>query len=145
MYSGTSDKESACQRRAWDTRNEGSVSEAGRSLRVGNGNPLQYSCLKTSTDRGAWWAVVHGVTKSRMQLSTHAYCLSQVNSKLFERVFFALCCSWSLGQYFYLHVYLCFNILSFFLPLCSFTDIDWVPTIYFHALVCIGYWQWKTA
>ena len=47
-----------------------------------------------------------------MQLSTHAYCLSQVNSKLFERVFFALCCSWSLGQYFYLHVYL-FVLISF--------------------------------
>ena len=112
MYGGTSGKESACQRRAQDTRNEDSVSEAGSSLRVGNGNPLQYSCLKTSTDRGAWWAIVHGVTKSRMQLSTHAYCLSQINFKLFERVFFALCCSWSLGQYFYLHVYI-FVLISF--------------------------------
>ena len=32
---------------------------------VGNGNPLQYSCLESSIDRGAWWATVHGVTKSR--------------------------------------------------------------------------------
>ena len=31
-----------------------------RSCGVGNGNPLQYSCLKNSTDRGAWWATVHG-------------------------------------------------------------------------------------
>ena len=31
---------------------------------VGNGNPLQYSCLENSTERGAWWATVHGVTKS---------------------------------------------------------------------------------
>ena len=30
----------------------------------GNGNPLQYSCLKNPTDGGAWWAAVHGVTKS---------------------------------------------------------------------------------
>ena len=32
---------------------------------VGNGNPLQYSCLKNSMDRGASWATVHGVTKSQ--------------------------------------------------------------------------------
>ena len=34
----------------------------------GNGNLLQYSCLENSMDRGAWWAAVHGVTKSRTQL-----------------------------------------------------------------------------
>ena len=34
----------------------------------GNGTPLQYSCLEDSMDRGAWWAAVHGVTKSRIQL-----------------------------------------------------------------------------
>ena len=36
---------------------------------VGNGNSLQYSCLENPMDRGAWWATVHGVTKSRTQLS----------------------------------------------------------------------------
>ena len=35
----------------------------------GNGNPLQFSCLENSMDRGAWQATVHGVTKSRTQLS----------------------------------------------------------------------------
>ena len=35
----------------------------------GNGNPLQYSCLENPMDRGAWWAAVHGVTKSRTRLS----------------------------------------------------------------------------
>ena len=35
----------------------------------GNGNPLQYSCLENSKDRGAWWAAVHGVAKSWTQLS----------------------------------------------------------------------------
>ena len=35
----------------------------------GNGNPLQYSCLENPTDRGAWWATVHGVAKSRTRLS----------------------------------------------------------------------------
>ena len=35
----------------------------------GNGNPLQYSCLENPTDRGTWWARVHGGAKSRTQLS----------------------------------------------------------------------------
>ena len=35
----------------------------------GHGNPLQYSCLENSMDKGAWWATVHGVTKSWTQLS----------------------------------------------------------------------------
>ena len=35
----------------------------------GNGNPLQYSCLENPMDRRAWWATVHGVAKSRAQLS----------------------------------------------------------------------------
>ena len=34
-----------------------------RSPGEGNGNPLQYSCLENSTDRGAWWATVHEVAK----------------------------------------------------------------------------------
>ena len=34
----------------------------------GNGDPLQYSCLENPMDRGAWWATVHRVTKSRTQL-----------------------------------------------------------------------------
>ena len=40
-----------------------------RSLGDGNGNPLQYSCLENSMDRGAWQATVHEVTKSQTQLS----------------------------------------------------------------------------
>ena len=34
----------------------------------GRGNPLQYSCLENPMDRGAWWATVHGVTKTWTQL-----------------------------------------------------------------------------
>ena len=33
-----------------------------------NGNPLRYSYLKRSMDRGAWWATVHGVAKSQIQV-----------------------------------------------------------------------------
>ena len=35
----------------------------GRSPGEGNSNPLQYSCLRNSMNRGAWWAIVHGVAK----------------------------------------------------------------------------------
>ena len=41
----------------------GSVPGLGRYLGEGNGNPLQYSCLGNSTDRGAQWATVHGVAR----------------------------------------------------------------------------------
>ena len=39
---------------------------SGKSLGGGHGNPLQYSCLKNLIVRGAWWATVHGVTKSQI-------------------------------------------------------------------------------
>ena len=42
----------------------GLITGLGRSHGVGNGNPLQYACLETSVDRGAWRAAVHGVAKS---------------------------------------------------------------------------------
>ena len=47
----------------------GSVPGLGRSPGGGHGNPLQYSCLENPMDGGAWWATVHGVAKSRTQLS----------------------------------------------------------------------------
>ena len=46
----------------------GSIPRSGRSPGRGNGNPLQYYCLGNPTDRGAWRAAVHEVTKSRTQL-----------------------------------------------------------------------------
>ena len=47
----------------------GSISGSGRSSGEGSGYPLQYSCLENSMDGEAWWATVHGVTKSQTQLS----------------------------------------------------------------------------
>ena len=41
----------------------------GKSPGEGNGDPLQYYCWGNSMDRGAWWATVHGVTKSQTRLS----------------------------------------------------------------------------
>ena len=47
-----------------DAGDTGSILGSGRSLGGGNGNPLQYSCLGNSMDRGAWRATVHEVAKS---------------------------------------------------------------------------------
>ena len=44
----------------------GSIPGSERSPGEGNGKPLQYSCLENSTDRGAWWAAVHGAAKSQI-------------------------------------------------------------------------------
>ena len=52
-------KESAC-----NAGDSDSTPGLGRSLGEGNGNPLQYSCLETSMNRGAWQATVHAMTKS---------------------------------------------------------------------------------
>ena len=45
---------------AGDARDASLIPGLGRSPGLGNGNPLQYSCLENSMDRGAWWAIVHG-------------------------------------------------------------------------------------
>ena len=63
-YVVKSGKESVC-----DAGNPGSIPGSGRPTGEGNGNPLHYSCLENPTDRGAWWATVHGVPKSWGQLS----------------------------------------------------------------------------
>ena len=56
---GSDGKESAC-----NAGHPGLISVSERSLGEGNGNPLQYSCLENSMDRGAWRAIVHGVTRN---------------------------------------------------------------------------------
>ena len=57
---GSEGKASACNAGDW-----GSIPESGRHPGEGNGNPLQYSCLENSMDRGVRPATVHGVTKSQ--------------------------------------------------------------------------------
>ena len=69
---GTSDNPPA---NAGDIRDIGSIPGSGRSHGGRHGNPLQYLCLENPTDRGAWWATLHGVaeTQTRLkQLSTEA-------------------------------------------------------------------------
>ena len=50
-------------------RNVGSIPGLGKSPQGGNGNPLQYSCLENSIDRGDWWVAIHGVSKNWTQLN----------------------------------------------------------------------------
>ena len=54
---------------AYNVGDLGSIPGLGITLGEGNGNPLQYSCLENPMDQGAWWATVHGVSKSRTQLN----------------------------------------------------------------------------
>ena len=61
---GSDSKESAC-----NVGDPGSIAGSGRSPGEGNSNSLQCSCLENSMDGGAWWATVHGVTKSWTRLS----------------------------------------------------------------------------
>ena len=49
-----------------NTGNMNSIPGSRRSPAVGNGNPLQYSCLENSMDRGAWQTAYHDITKSQM-------------------------------------------------------------------------------
>ena len=60
---GTSSKEPVCY--GGEERDAGSITRSGRSPGGSHGNPIQYSCLENPTDKGAWWATVHGVTKSQ--------------------------------------------------------------------------------
>ena len=68
---GSDSKESAC-----NAGNLGLIPRLGRSPGEGNGNPLQYSCLENSIDRGAWQATVHGAEKSWTRLSDFDFCFS---------------------------------------------------------------------
>ena len=53
---------------AGEAREVGSISGSARSPGGGHGNPLQYSCLENSVNRGAWQATVHSVAKSPARL-----------------------------------------------------------------------------
>ena len=70
---GSDGKASACS-----AEDPGSIPRLGRSSGEGNGNPLQYSCLKNSMDWGTWWATVHGVAKSQTRLSDFTFTFRQL-------------------------------------------------------------------
>ena len=72
---GAGGTESACS-----AGDPGSIPGLGKSPGEGNDNPLQYPCLENPMDRGAWWATVHGVTKSQTRLSnSHSHIHFQIS------------------------------------------------------------------
>ena len=79
---------------AGDTRDVGLISGLGRSTGGGNGNPLPYSCLENSMDRGASWAIVHGVAESWTQLS------DQVHKVIKEYMCVCVCIYFTISIYF---------------------------------------------
>ena len=69
---------------AGDTRDRGLIPGLGRSPKIGNGNPLQYSCLGNPMERGAWQATVHRVAKSwTCQATEHTHKTKE--SRLMDR------------------------------------------------------------
>ena len=70
-FRGSSDGKAS----AYNAGDPASIPGSGRSPGEGNSNPLQYSCLENPMDRGAWWATIHGVAKSRTRLSDLCVCV----------------------------------------------------------------------
>ena len=63
---------------AGNSGDPGSIPGSGKFPGGGNGNLLQYSCLKKPMDTGAWWAIDHGITKSQTRLSTYTHLIIKV-------------------------------------------------------------------
>ena len=102
----------------------------------GNGNPLQYSCLKSSMERGAWWATVRAISKSQTWLNMHA-CIQKKKKNLNHRREIAiteLCESFKMNHWIrvylsYQHTLLPFDYLThelfigWGLLICSLSEI----------------------
>ena len=125
----------------WDV---GLLSGSGRSPREGHGNPLQYSCLENPMDRGAWWATVHGATKSQTwltQLNTHTHpfptvccCLCWCKLIHLTRVVYFLCS-------FLLHWSVSVSMpVLYYYDYCSFvnTGITMAPALLFFLKIALA-------
>ena len=99
---------------AADIRDVGSIPGLGRSPRGGNGNPLQYSCLGNSMDRGTWWATVHGDAKSQT-LNTHAHSHTHIYMCVCVYIYICIC----------IYIYVCVYI---YVCLCICWRRQWHPT-----------------
>ena len=64
----------------------GLIPRFGRSAGKGDDNPLQYSCLENSMDRGAWQVMVHGVSKSWTRLRTHTTTTDRSSKKVLKHL-----------------------------------------------------------
>ena len=99
--------DSACKEFACSVGDLGLIPGSRRFPGEGHDHPLQYSCLETPMNRGAWWAIVPGVTKSCDSLwvmtgwlSTHSWFrqyLPSIERSIFLLCFFLLCPVWVLA------------------------------------------------
>ena len=104
----------------WNVGDLGSIPGLGRSPGEGNVYILQYSCLENFIDRGAWWATVHGVTKSQIQMRNKHFLV--LKGKPYIRPLLTLltfymspfCISW--GAPYSLHTKTAVNILPPVIP-----------------------------
>ena len=110
---------------------------------VGNGNMLQYSCLENSMDRGAWWATVHGVTKSWTGLSDWAYPQACMHKKVHNET---NSLSKQLQESFVVTIHLLMCMISFNI-LNTLLNIVWViklaPPLYLFVFFIWGNWLQK--
>ena len=88
----------------WET---GLISWLGRSLGEGDGNPLQHCCLENPKDRGAWWATIHGVTKSQTRLSDQH--VPQKNCSVFSVPFLVILVLFIVFQLLYTYLFIIAN------------------------------------
>ena len=95
-------KESACN--AGDARDTGLIPGSGSSPGGGNNNPLQYCCLKSSMERGAWQATVLGVKKSQTRLKglSRHICIGDLECCA------NLCCIQQRDSVIYIYIYILF-------------------------------------
>ena len=123
----------------------GLIPGSGRSSGEGNGNPLQYSCLGNPMEIEAWWATVHGITKSCTQLSEwttttiytlyiyiYIYNIYYRYIKLEDSCFTKLCCfcctTWISRNYTYIYT-LPPTLTPHATPLGCHRVPDWAPCV----------------
>ena len=159
---GSDTEESACN--AGDL---GSIPELGRSYGEGSGNPLQYSCLENSKDRGDWWATVHGVKRVRHDWRTNTFTFSFVKwehiedssrksrkrekevfeskPSLFSGLQVSLCClQGSHSGHYHLRVHAIVNVLGRLMALiCSENGESKVKVLYLPPLKKSHFFRWN--
>ena len=79
-------------------RDAGLISELGRYPGIGIGNSLRHSCLENSMKRGAWWATVHGVTKSQTRLND---CAQSTKNKYYFSSFKVIVLRMYIGMHYF--------------------------------------------
>ena len=89
---------------AGDTRDVGSIPGSGRFSGVGNGTPLQDSCLDNSMDRGVWWAIAYEVAKSWTRLWDWAHICARARTHTHTSIYLYV----SLYMY---SIYICITLL----------------------------------